>query len=29
LVAAELLERDADGLRAEYDAFRAETLVAL
>jgi predicted transcriptional regulator len=29
LVAAGLLERDADGLRAEYDAFRAETLVAL
>jgi predicted transcriptional regulator len=29
LVAAGLLERDADGLRTDYDAFRAETLVAL
>jgi predicted transcriptional regulator len=29
LVSAGLLERDADGLRADYDAFRAETLVAL
>jgi predicted transcriptional regulator len=29
LVAAGLLERDAEGLRAEYDAFHAETLVAL
>ena len=29
LVAAGLLERDAEGLRAEYDAFHAETRVAL